>query len=214
MRTITIPDSILEKKYRKDITILVDMDDVLTDLITPWINMINKKYNINRSISSVTEWHLNNIFKKEINNGLFTRDDIYNILYEHELWDNVKPIKDAQKSLKYLYDAGYNVIICTATDYKIAQYKFDNCLLKYFPFINKKDIIITDRKELVRGDILIDDSADNILKFPGYGILFDKPHNKKLLTDNYNNKIRAKDWVDIMSIIHTLSLGIEEREVL
>ena len=178
--------------------LLIDMDDTLTDLLNPWLDYLNKKYNLNKTDSDVTDWDISIAFKKEIENGIMTIEDIYRPLYDNKLYNRVFPIPYAFENLKKLNN-DYEIFICTATHFNIASYKFNNVLLKYFPFIKSDQIITTTRKDLIRGDILIDDSYKNIISFPGYRIMLKQPHNKNRIINIRNNeKIRiANDWNEI-----------------
>ena len=53
-----------------------------------------------------------------------TREQIFQPLMCETFWDFVKPKKDASKYIKKLIDDGYNVYLCTSTDYQNIKVKF------------------------------------------------------------------------------------------
>ena len=42
----------------KQITVLVDVDNVLEDLDTPWVKAVNDKYGTNVKVSDITNWNI------------------------------------------------------------------------------------------------------------------------------------------------------------
>jgi 5'(3')-deoxyribonucleotidase len=65
-----------------------------------------------------------------------------------------------------------------------------------------RDVIMTGRKEAVRGDLLIDDAVKNIKRWPGPAIVYDRPWNQSGLPLMH----RAHNWQEV----YTLSRHILE----
>ncbi len=76
-----------------------------------------------------------------------------------------------------------------------------NGFLELFPFLDWEHIIITNNKQLVRGDILIDDGPHNLVGGEYFKILFDRPHNRNY-DDAANGMLRLHTWQEIDSVIH------------
>ncbi len=180
----------------KKLTILVDVDNVLEDLVTPWIAALNKKYNRGIKPSDITAWNIETFYE-----GL-SRNQVYSPLHTKELWDSLVPLQDSQKYIKKLKEDGHNVILVTSAHPDTIPYKI-SFLKKYFPEIPFKDIIITSHKQMVIGDVLIDDAPHNLEGGNYLGLLFSYPHNKEYNTVGKNIK-RVNNWKEIYNIIKNL----------
>ena len=135
----------------KKFTICVDMDDTIEDLVTPWIEYLNKKHGLNVNPAEVDDWVIEKFFPT------LTAHDVFAPLWDPELWDNVKPKHNSPYWLKRLIDDGHKVYICTCTHYKVASFKMDKALFKYFPYLSNKDLIMMRDKQMIRCDYLVDD---------------------------------------------------------
>ncbi len=73
-----------------------------------------------------------------------------------------------------------------------------NWLAEHFG-IPKRDVIFAKRKELVHGDVLIDDKLSNVEAFceaqPGLGIVFDQPWNRG------SSHVRAKSYAEALRLV-------------
>lgn len=111
-------------------------------------------------------------------------------------------LENSQKITKSLKEDGHKVLIVTSDHPDTIPFKY-NFLKKYFPFIPFKDVIITSHKQMVKGDILIDDAPHNLENGEYLGILIDAPHNK-----NYDASsqpiVRVHNWDEIYNIINKL----------
>ncbi|MBO5639771.1 MAG: hypothetical protein J5916_07690 [Oscillospiraceae bacterium] len=65
-------------------------------------------------------------------------------------------------------------------------------------------MIITSRKQLIRGDVLIDDGIHNLEGGAYIKILMTAPHNRNYDAEA-NGMIRAHHWAEIEEIIRRLS---------
>jgi len=68
------------------------------------------------------------------------------------------------------------------------------------PFLGRRgyQLVMTNQKHLVKGDILIDDLWKNIERTPERGILFAKPHNKK---DQDQAERVAHDYTETLTMV-------------
>lgn len=182
----------------KTLTILVDMDDTIEELLDPWLDYLNKKYSLHVTRDDVTSWDICQTFP------MLTEEQVFEPLGDEELWKKVKPYPDAVEYLQRLIEDGHIVYIVTASHYHTIDMKLNHVLFKYFPFIKYDDIIIARRKDMIRGDVLIDDNPFNLLNGVHKGILFDKPHNQWCDTTK-SGICRAYNWQEIYDIIQQMS---------
>ena len=69
----------------KKLTILVDMDDTIEDLLTAWIDSLNALFNRNVNRDEVDSWDIGEVYP-----GI-PKELLYEPLRTDEFWDNVFP---------------------------------------------------------------------------------------------------------------------------
>ena len=171
--------------------ILVDIDNVLWDLLTPWVNWINWQQNLSVYPEDCVEWNIRTLFPT------LKPEQIFGPLKEADFWNTVTPFTDAQEIIPEIQKHGYQVKIVSATSCSTGIIKIPK-LLKAFPTIDKSDIILCEEKQFIRGKYMIDDNSKNLTEreFP---ILFNSFHNRFEVVPSYYK--RASDWYDIYKII-------------
>lgn len=178
-------------------TILVDMDDTIEQLLRAWIEGVNKKYGRAAEYDDVTGWNVSAVYP-----GL-TWEDVYSVPLDPEFWKTVEPIPGAAEGLKKLMDDGHDVFIVTATPYQSVKEKMTDLLFKYFPFLSWDQVIITTRKQMIRGDVLVDDGIHNLEGGDYAKILMTAPHNRGYDAEA-NGMIRVNNWDEILAAIEAL----------
>ena len=178
--------------------ILIDMDDTMEQLLKAWIKGVNDRYGCSVSYEEVTSWDVSKPFP-----GL-TREQVYAIPDEPGFWGTVEPIEGAAEAIRHFMDEGHEVYIVTATPYISVTEKMDDLLFRWFPFITWDQVIIAKNKQLIRGDVLIDDGIHNLEGGDYIKILMTAPHNRNYDAEG-NGMIRVHTWKEIETIIDELS---------
>lgn len=160
----------------------VDIDNTIWDLITPWINYYNRRYNDNVKYEDITEYSFFDVIKN------ITRKEMLELLAENEFWSEVKPYSNSFEYLKKLNDE-FELYIATSTSYKTPREKFDK-LFTFFNFLSEDQLIVISKKQLLNVDILIDDCVDYLIGGNYTKILIDSPYNKDIADTSI---IRVKD---------------------
>ena len=170
------------------------MDDTIAGLVEAWVSYLNSHYGTKVSTQDITDWNIKDFFPD------ISMDDVYGALEDEELWKMVRPKDEAIYYVKKLIDDGHRVYILTSSYYKSIVQKMEHVLFKYFPYITWNDVIIAHDKQMVRGDILIDDGVHNHEGGNHIGILMDAPHNK-WFDATANGITRMKTWKEIYRFI-------------
>lgn len=178
----------------KKLTILIDMDDTLENLCDVWIEYLNERYGLHVSKNDVNDWDMTLAFPM-----LLCRE-IYEPLFEVNMWNRVKPLPGAVRYVNQLIKDGHKVVIVTASHQNSVGIKLNHVLFKYFPIFTYKDVIITTQKQLINGDILIDDAPHNLEGGNYRGILMSAAHNRNYDAEGHGF-VRAEKWKDIYKII-------------
>lgn len=183
-------------------TILVDIDGVIFNTQETLLDWLNIRYDTNYIIHDITSYDW---FDK-------TFESSWEATEYEVFWDYVKA---NQQSIDYILKwkhEGHIVKFVTASRYNESLPRKIYKLLDYFKGeFNDKDVIICHDKEMIKGNILIDDCYDNIKKFAMnfgcYGILYKQPWNFKQFIDKESNyQIWCYDtWSGIDSCIQYLN---------
>ena len=131
------------KKTFSDITILIDIDDTIEDLLAAWCKWLNDLYGLNVKPDEVTDWDVAKFFPT------LTKEQVFEPLHTDHFWKTVEPKDEAVKYVKQLIDDGFNVYLCTTTDYRNVKPKYEYIILKHFPFISWRQVIVAGRKQLM-----------------------------------------------------------------
>ncbi|MEK3955919.1 5' nucleotidase, NT5C type [Psychrobacillus sp. FSL K6-1464] len=184
--------------------ILLDMDDVMANFSAEWIRLYNEEYSDSLTQNDLTEWDA----------SLFTKPEcgmkIYDYLRNPGLFRNLIVADGCKDVLKDLTELGAEVIIVTdspqgcsfgQSDWRGSNPTDDKraWLQEHFPFIPKENFVVTSKKWLVQGDILIDDKPSTILKFQELGrkvVAMSRPCNQKI-----DAQLRADNWFVLHDIL-------------
>jgi len=171
---------IIMMEYKKEFIIAVDIDDTYWHLVNRWLELYNSDYNDNLTEEDITGWNI----------GSFTKcgDKFYDYLYDDTLYDGIKLIDGALKTINKMRSRDNRVIFVTAG----ANPNKMNAVMKTGGLSKKEDFIMAYDKSLIMANILIDDKFENVVSFPKLGILLDKPWNRK-----YDYRYRAMNWKDV-----------------
>lgn len=143
----------------RSLHILCDLDGICADLATPWIADYNLLYADKLTLENFTSWDWHKFVKPECG------EKLYDIIEQDGYFANLKPMPGAPEAIEALRSAGHEITIVssptkgrTSAGDKIA-WSVRELGLK------RQDVIMAHKKELVRGDVLIDDSPKNVQKW-------------------------------------------------
>lgn len=192
----------------KSLTILVDLDSIIIDLLRPWISFYNRTHQDNISIDDMTTYNLKNHTKK-----LRKAKDLYTFFEDHINYANCPVLPGASEGLRELSKDGHDIIISTATAGSTASIKW-KLVNKAAPWLHADNVMVGARKEKLNGDVFIDDAPKNIVKYrnawPEAHILtIAYPYNKNCVTlvncyaQDHNNTVQA--WEQMTNYIKKLA---------
>lgn len=178
--------------------ILIDIDDTINCLCASWCNWLNSRYGTAVNPKDITQWDISKFFPN------LTKEQVYGPLHNEFFWTTVEPREDAVKYVKKLFDEGYDIYLCTSTDYRNVRVKYESIVSKYFAYIKWKNVIVAHNKQMIKADFLVDDGVHNLVGGDYTKILMAAPHNQNYDTRN-EGIFRANDWEDVYNIITTLT---------
>lgn len=183
--------------------ILCDLDDVLWELVPKWTSWLYMIHDVRVDPNDIVSWHMPDYYPT------LTKEQVYEPLFHKNFFDNMKPVDGAAETIQKLKDDGHEFLVVTATHHKTTARKVEE-LLRLFPMINRQDVITTYHKNLINGDVLIDDSVDNIESFPWFSILFTRPHNANHEFSRPQNQFRCDDWAQVYERISEIDKRMRE----
>ena len=189
---------------KKKLNIVVDVDGVLADQVTPVLDELNSKFGSHYVKDDIKHWDeplpLAHTDIKTAIESSHQRPDFVG---------SMKPIENAPDVVSELskYHEIWIATNWTAVADKPTRKWLEDNRIPYEPDHYHNTSI--EGKGVIKGDIIIDDYPKNVLAFistPGRkGILFTQPWNEddELLLGN-ENVFRAKNWLEVWSRIDSL----------
>lgn len=162
---------IIKINNQKRPRILIDMDDCINNFMNYLCRQYKKQTGKEIKPTDVKDWNIDKYMPGV--RSIFTSEGFFESIPEKR--HSISTIKLLIESKKF------DVFIITAccTNHELDEkYKWFD---KMLPGFNKERIIKCQEKEIIRGDVLIDDKIDNLNRCSPYMrcLLFDMPHNQE-----------------------------------
>jgi 5'-nucleotidase len=167
-------------------TCLVDMDCILVDMLGTWLKRYNELSGERVSVKDIVQYEVRNFIKKP---------NLLDVaLHEKGFFLNLPPMPGAIKYFQKMLDDGYDLVIVTQpprkADYSIKEKR--QWIQERFPNYDLSNMIFCHRKNLIRGDLLIDDKPGHLLEW--------KSMNPKgiitTITHPYNHDVKVNARFD------------------
>lgn len=184
-------------------TLAVDIDGVLNDLVPKTLKLYNSRTNKNIQMEDITSYSFHECLPKEDANGIVA------LFKEKELWDSLEPLPGSQKVLRQLANQGNRIVIATATDPRNFEWKCD-WVTRHYPFIQTDNVIRIMDKGLLKVDVLIDDHMDNLTGCFCERVCMDYLYNKDDSKDYAYDIYRVKSWDEIPTVIKDVERKMKE----
>lgn len=165
-------------------TLLIDMDSVITDLMSKWFRVYNEAYNDRLTVDQLTGWNTHHKVKKECGSK------IYEFLEQPGFYRDLQPLPQSIEVIERLNEK-YDIFIVTTSPINAFKDKTE-WIVEYLPFIGAEKIIFTHYKNRIKGDLLFDDAPHNLISFQeegGISVAMDYPYNRDV------NCRRVTSWL-------------------
>ncbi len=184
--------------------ILIDMDSTTVDFFGGLWAAYEEKTGVKRTTSDVRDYDFSKFPDGK---------NLVDCFLKPGFFADLMPLPGAVESVRNLVDAGHDVLIVTApaTPHSAAE-KYHWCA-KYLGFISPKNVIMCARKELIHGEVLIDDSPSTARAWASvhifvHTITIAYPYNDvqsyDLRADGYQDPEKA--WGSIVRYIGALAM--------
>jgi 5'(3')-deoxyribonucleotidase len=172
---------------------IVDIDGVLAEQVTPMLEILNPQLGLNLTKEDITVYDQK---VGDIDIGEWLRRKMTDPDWIVEL----PLIPFAAEGVAVLRNIG-KVMIATSRP-KLGCWATEEWLTRNQIFVD--GLMFTPNKELLPGDVLIDDSPQNIIMFgrtEGFGLLFDQPWNRNFDFADPEIK-RVYGWKNIIDLLN------------
>ena len=166
-------------------SIAIDMDGVLADVETHFINWYERDYRVKISKDLFIGISEEEVFpdKNAVRKFLNTRD----------FFRTVPLMEGAVEAVRKLMET-YDVYIASAAmEFPNSLPEKYDCLQEHFPFIGWRHIIFCGDKSIINTDYLIDDHCKNLDVCKGKAILFSAGHNARITHHH-----RVNNWKEVL----------------
>lgn len=179
--------------------ILLDFDEVINTMVHHWVNTLNCVYGTSVNFDDVSEWDMHKAFPA------LTEDEIYNPLHLQTFWNGVKIMPGAKEGIQALLTQGHEIYIVTSAHPDTIKWKA-KWLQRELQEIPWSNVIVSNNKSLIKGDILVDDGLHNLYEGSYIKVLFDKPWNRNVDKSKLTDIIhRVRNWDEIIDLIDNLN---------
>lgn len=131
--------------------ILVDLDGICADLLGAWLDRLNANHGRSFTKAEVTNWNIAKAL------GM-AKEEVDAVLDEPGLFRCLPVIPGAPTALEVLQSRGHEVFIVTAPTHSPACVADKVAWARENLPIDPQHIVVTGKKFLVKGDVLIDDA--------------------------------------------------------
>ncbi len=136
--------------------ILCDLDGIVADLFTPWLEMYNEEWDDDLELAEITDWDMHQFVKEA------AREHIYKYFDLPDFFANLKPLPGAVEALRTIHAMGHELMIATAVEGPGGAKDKIGWVHRVLPFIDRHNIYTGHKKSRIEADVLIDDSPRNI----------------------------------------------------
>lgn len=177
------------------ITIFIDVDGVVANLIEPWLEDYNRDFSDSLRPADIKAWDISRFVKPE------AKQAIFKYIENPAIYDRVKPIPGALETVNYFRALGLRVVYATTIAPGTWGRKYQ-WLTDHGFITSSRDYIEIGDKGLLRGEILIDDNIDNLSAFQGKRVKFSQPWNSRQWRIGF---WQAKGWNQARQIISLIT---------
>lgn len=186
------------------IRVACDLDGVIWDMVKRWLEYY--KYIAHEEVKP------EDIKTYQIAEYVKHPEVLPYILEMENFWNYVELYDGAYDAIERMQNnPEIDLVIATATDYKVARKKFDR-LFKLLPMLDKNQLVIGNRKDLLNVDFMIDDWECNLRNVD---------HESKmipiLITRSYNASFPERQYgiyraKDLQSAVNAIEKYVETKK--
>ena len=170
----------------KTLTVALDADGVLLDIVTPWLAKYNREAGDTLRYEDITTW----LWPLKYAEWTEARKDL---LRTPDLYAAARPIQGALDGVNTLLDQGHRLVVVTH-DFP-THLKSKIWALRYWFPVLEHVVFAKNKRNAVRYDVLVDDAIHNNPE-----VLFAQPWNN-YGTPTWPGQLGALHWPGVVSAV-------------
>jgi len=181
--------------------LLIDFDDTICESI--FLKKINEFLKTNYSLNDFRGYFLDDVIPSD------RREEFFKTFCDIDPYEGMPLVKGSKQALLKLNEK-FDIYICSsclfvkspANSAKLFSSKF-NYIIENLPFLDPSKFIFTASKDVIYGDILIDDYFENLKGNIETKLLFTRIHNKNISDEQLREKnvTRVNSWKEICDLL-------------
>lgn len=171
-------------------TIALDMDNVIADVESHYINWYEKEFGIRISKES--------LLGKRETEAFPDPDAIWRFLFTPGFFRTVPVMEGAKEAIEILMKDFEIYIVSAAMEFPQSLPEKLDWLKEHFPAIGWQHIVFCGNKGIMNTDFMIDDHIKNLDHFTGKPILFTASHNV-----NVSHHFRVNTWPEAVAYLQS-----------
>lgn len=169
-------------------TIAIDMDGVLADIETQFMDWYEKENGVR--ISS------KNFLGVPESEAFPDKTAVARYITTPGFFRTLPVMEGAVETVKELMQQYDVYIVSAAMEFPLSLKEKQEWLNEHFPFISWHNIVFCGHKHIIGTDYLIDDHRKNLDTFTGKPIMFTAGHNVEL-----NHHTRVNNWKEVLTLL-------------
>jgi 5'(3')-deoxyribonucleotidase len=169
-------------------TLAIDMDGVLADVETHFIDWYERDYGVR-----VNREALLGVSEAE---AFPDTDAVWKFIFTPGFFRTVPVMPGAVEAVKKLMETFEVYVVSAAMEFPQSLPEKYEWLKEHFPFISWKNIIFCGDKSIINTDFLIDDHCKNLDFCRGKAIMFTAGHNI-----NFSHHDRVNNWEEVLQLL-------------
>lgn len=178
---------------------LFDLDGICCNLMKKWLRVYNRDYNDHLTPEAITDWEWHKFVKPECGKR------IYGYLNRPGFFADLEPIEGCVPALDRLSSV-CELVVVTASPKAAVKDKL-HWVERNLTMVPRGNVVVTYRKDLVRGDFMMDDAPKNLRNHPATRIMLDYPYNR-----DFHACHRVHSWAEAEALIYRLVAANQRTE--
>ena len=168
-------------------TIAIDMDGVIADTISHFINWYERDYGVKVDKSA---------FEGKPESEGLPDGVVRKFVYTPGFFRSIPVMEGAREVVMELMKDFDVFIVSAATEFPQSLLEKYEWLQENFPFISWKNIVFCGDKSIIGADYMIDDHVKNLDCFKGKAFMFTAGHNAGI-----DRHTRVNHWQEVMGLL-------------
>lgn len=171
-------------------TIAIDMDNVLVDIESNWIDLYEKAYGVRIEKESLRGVPEHEAFPEPAK--------AWELIHKPGFFRHAPMMKGAREAVESLSKDYEIYIVSAATEFPNSLLEKWEWIAEHLPFISWRHIVLCGDKSVINTDYMIDDHLKNLDFHKGTPVLFTASHNINVL-----QYTRVNNWEEVVTLFES-----------